>query len=1051
MKREWVWRILVIAIVVSVSISLGSPVAAAETDTNVTFVESDITTDTTWTPGGGPYRIVQNIRVAPDATLTIRPGTEIQLAERITLSVDGSLYANGTADSPVTISQTDGAAADRRWASIRYNGTDASRLVVRNTTLDGGMSGITVDSSDGSIRITDSTLRNFATAGLSVGDTAALPSLTVEQSAFRFIDGHAIRATPSMGATGDVSLTASPSDRDLRSEHTLSLDAGVGVKFDTVELQYLSDGSVGNVEPASLERIGLDRNRNGSVEQSFSSLVSDVTSTDGRLRISLSEPVTVPSNGRLLVEYEDAVNPSTRGIYPVRVDLRKNSISQLSDGVRASFVVGNVTSPVDRNTPAKTRANRLTVRDSSFDKVSGNGIFVAADTVRQLRLFDNRISNTDGSGIAVRAARSEIEFSNNDISAGDAGVQMDVRSQTSMTGYGNRIHGAQTGIRVHQSAAQIFRTGDISLRENSLHDNAGHGIGIDARTTRLRLHLADNTIRDNGRDGVNIHTWQTQRSRIDGNLITDNDGDGFILAGVATSNLTLSHNEVVNNSGTGMDVRTRATARKITIHNNTVKHGGGHGVTVRSDLLVHEVDIRENRLANNAGSGLLVASPVTHRSNLSVVRNIIAANSYGVIVRGAVETTIRENDIVYNTNAFAEPASVSDVYLGTGVHVSEGSSGVIINQARSEIPLEELVSNPALTDELTIARLWDDMVVVLRTDSESEIRSAEASSLLIRQVSGTIPTGVGIEKDRADVQNHRIVNNSIYGQHRGLVVDMEPLISSNTTARLIVDPIRTVHAESNYWGATNGPYHSSILPAGGGDPVVTERGWVDFTPFQTATPDPRYERPVARVDAPATAPAKSTVRLSGANSTGTHPPVSRYHFVVNDTARPVQSSPVLNVTMPNQSLDVRLTVETQLGIDSNNASTATINATEPVTTEEPTQSNTTPGNESGALTSVGETNGGGGLLAGSGTVWGLLGGVLYLGALALGGHGMVLTLQNQSPPVSGRRIQGLAVTAVLVWLVGGLVGAGSLVGIGVAAAVTWGGLTAAAYVLATRG
>lgn len=64
---------------------------------------------------------------------------------------------------------------------------------------------------------------------------------------------------------------------------------------------------------------------------------------------------------------------------------------------------------------------------------------------------------------------------------------------------------------------------------------------------------------------------------------------------------------------------------------------------------------------------------------------------------------------------------------------------------------------------------------------------------------------------------------------------------------------------------------------------------------------------------------------------------------------------------------------------------------------------------------------------------------------------MVLTLQNRSTPVSGRRIQGLAVAGVLVWVVGGLVSAGPLVSIGIVAVVSWGGLTAVAYVLATRG
>ena len=137
------------------------PVGATTPEEDVTFVESTITTDTTWTPEGGPYRIIQDIRVEPGATLTLEPGTRVQLAEQITLTVSGSLNATGTEARPVTISRSEGASPDRRWESIRYNGSDDSRFVVRNATLTGGVHGVTVASSAGSIKIVDSTMRDF--------------------------------------------------------------------------------------------------------------------------------------------------------------------------------------------------------------------------------------------------------------------------------------------------------------------------------------------------------------------------------------------------------------------------------------------------------------------------------------------------------------------------------------------------------------------------------------------------------------------------------------------------------------------------------------------------------------------------------------------------------------------------------------------------------------------------------------------------------------------------------------------------------------------------
>ncbi|RDZ40231.1 hypothetical protein C5B91_16820 [Haloferax sp. Atlit-10N] len=1042
---------LVVLVVAALFVPLAGPVAAVENETSTTFVESDIAADTTWTPEDGPYRIIQSVHIDPGTTLTIRPGTDVQLAEGITLSVDGSLVVDGTAARPVTVSRSAGAAADRRWASIRYNGTSESRLVVRNTTLQGGTSGVTVSRADGSITITDSTFRDFSKAGLSVDDAAETPRITIERSAFRRIDGHAIRATPLSGATGETSITASPAEREERSVHTLSLDAGVGVTFDAVELRYADAGSVDDVDAESIERIGLDSNRNGTIERSFDSFVTDVSARDGRVRISLSRPVSIPSDGRLLVEYEDVVNPETRGFYPVAVDLRKGTVSQLSDGVRGSLTVGNVTSPVDERAASTTRVRQLTVRESSFRDINGNGVFVAADGIGRLWLLNNEISATAGSGIAVRAARSDTTLLHNEITAGDAGIQLDARDETTATVVGNEVRGAQTGIRIRQSGTQLPQPGAVTIRDNTLADNVGHGVDLTARSLELNLQLTDNAIRGNGGDAVHVDNWLTRGSDVRGNRLVENGGDGFALDGTVVSGLTLADNAVRDNGGAGLELRTGAAARGVAVRNNTVRDNGGHAVSVRSDLIIHRTNVSENRLANNAGAGLLVASPITHRGELSVANNTIAANSYGVVVRGVVETDVRDNDIVFNTNAFADPVPVSGVTPGTGVYVAEGASGAIINQAESTVPLEELVANPELTQRLTVARLWDDTVVVLRTDGESETRSAEASALTIRRVSGALPTGIGVQTAGEGTRTHHVVNNSIYGQDRGLTVDIERLVSANATARIVVDPIRTVDAESNYWGAASGPYHSSILPSGEGNPVVTERGWVDFTPFRTAAPDELYTRPTARIDAPATATAADELRLSGAGSTSDTSPVGRYHFFVNGTERAVQSTPELSVTMSEQPLDVGLAVESRLGIDSD-----TVRATVGVAPPEATPSVTTatsPNTAGATTTSHSPTNDStdDGFLGGLASVWGLLGSGLYVGALGLGGYGMALTLQRRSPPVSGLRIQLLAGAAVLVWLIGGLVGTASLIGVGLAAGVAWAGLTGVAYVLAMRG
>ncbi|RDZ38602.1 hypothetical protein, partial [Haloferax sp. Atlit-16N] len=56
---------------------------AAAAPPAVTFVETPIQSDTTWTADEGPYRLIRSVAIEPGATHTIRPGTEVQLAEGV--------------------------------------------------------------------------------------------------------------------------------------------------------------------------------------------------------------------------------------------------------------------------------------------------------------------------------------------------------------------------------------------------------------------------------------------------------------------------------------------------------------------------------------------------------------------------------------------------------------------------------------------------------------------------------------------------------------------------------------------------------------------------------------------------------------------------------------------------------------------------------------------------------------------------------------------------------------------------------------------------------
>lgn len=1032
------------AVVLVVVCTLFTPVSsapAAAAPPAVTFVETPIQSDTTWTADEGPYRLIRSVAIEPGATLTIRPGTEVQLAEGVSLTVRGSLQAAGTAERPVRITQSAASGRNLRWETIRYNGTDSSTLSLRHTTLHGGHSGITTTSGAGSVTIVDSRLENFSVAGVSVNGTA-MPPVELTRSTLTDIGGHAVRASPSIGAVEEVELNTTDRRRNQTARHTLGLAPGVGVSMETIRLRYPTERSVRDVDAETLDRIGLDTDNDGDIDRSLDDDVSDVSVSGRHVEISLSRSVYVSSRDRLIVEYGGVVNPRTRGVYPVGVSVLEHRTPQLSDGVHAMYVVGEETTPFAYTRPTDlTRVRGITVRQSVFDGIDGAGVFAAADIVTGVRISESRFTDVRGDGVAIRAAQSESSFRDNRLRAGDAGIHVETRTQTTLVASENRISESETGIRVRQSERRVRGVTRVTLRGNELVANDRNGLEIQSETSEGELLLANNTMSENGDDGVALSNWAIKDSRVSGNQLFDNGDDGIAIDSHVVRNLTLSRNRIADNGGGGLDVSVRALVRDVAATDNTISDNRGHALAVRSDLLVHRVAVAGNDLTNNGGAGLLVSTPLTHNGRLSVTDNVLVANGYGLVARGTLNATVQRNDIVFNTNSHVRPPPLPGVDPGTGVYIAEGPRGAVLDQSDPDAPFAELVANPQLRQQIEITRLWGDTVAVLRTDGVSHVRSTTEGAVDIRRVDGTLPTGVELSYANSTPDRFRVADNDIYGHDTGMEINITQLVTANTTARIVTDSIQTVNAESNYWGAASGPYHASILPEGEGDEVTITNGWVDFIPVADAPTGQQYRRPTPRLDAPSAAEPGSRIDVSGADSTAGTGSVTTYHFVVNGTNHTTRDSADLRLQMPNETLSVSLAVEDDLGIDSNASATARVRAASSgdAAVSAPGSPSVASGPEQGVSSG-----------AGLRSAWGLLGGGCLLAALFFGGYGMVRTVRNQPVPMRGVFVQALAAFGILVWLVAGFVGSTQLVLVGGAAGVVWGGLTLVAYLLATR-
>lgn len=87
-------------------------------------VPATLTADQAWTASAGPYRIASDVTVAQGATLTVGPGTRIELAAGRSLFVRGGLVARGTEADPVLFTGKDaGDGTPERWGSVVFEDT----------------------------------------------------------------------------------------------------------------------------------------------------------------------------------------------------------------------------------------------------------------------------------------------------------------------------------------------------------------------------------------------------------------------------------------------------------------------------------------------------------------------------------------------------------------------------------------------------------------------------------------------------------------------------------------------------------------------------------------------------------------------------------------------------------------------------------------------------------------------------------------------------------------------------------------------------------------
>jgi hypothetical protein len=94
---------------------------------DTTTVTGTISSSVTWTKAESPYKITDSLIVADGVTLTIEPGVEVRFETDASLTINGTLNANGTeSDSILFVPSSSG-----RWHSIMLNSGESSMSYCR--------------------------------------------------------------------------------------------------------------------------------------------------------------------------------------------------------------------------------------------------------------------------------------------------------------------------------------------------------------------------------------------------------------------------------------------------------------------------------------------------------------------------------------------------------------------------------------------------------------------------------------------------------------------------------------------------------------------------------------------------------------------------------------------------------------------------------------------------------------------------------------------------------------------------------------------------------
>lgn len=480
----------VVLLAVAVGVVLAPMAVAAGSAADPVFVETDITGETTWTSAEGPYRIVADVSVAPNASLTIEPGTEVQVAEGISLSVEGTLNATGSAAEPVLFTSPRTDPGPGTWDSIRAAGEGHATLSLEHVSLRYAMTGVAVANPDTSLSVSSVEMRDLSRDGIRVEQASGSTALSVADTTFRRIGGDGIEA---VGADGEpVSRVAgwriAGSTFDSLAGDGIDLH---GTEMRSVEIRDNAFAAIGDTAVRTAgehtRRVGIGQNEIAGATRGIvvaSADLRDVEIAQNRIeRGGTGVQVTTTTNVGSLAILDNRVAQSETGVRLIHEPVDDGFYS-FAARIEGNTLSDNAVHGLELQTKIFS-AETLSVRNNTLADNGWYGARFGVGELRNATIADNRLVGNGEGGLSV-AARHVRETTIRDTLARSnqgPGIALEASQQvTQVEIHDTRIlDNAGVGLLVSNGEAS---RGNYTVRDSLLAANA-YGLVLDGPQTAV--------------------------------------------------------------------------------------------------------------------------------------------------------------------------------------------------------------------------------------------------------------------------------------------------------------------------------------------------------------------------------------------------------------------------------------------------------------------------------------------------------------------------------------------------------------------------------------